>query len=185
MLENLGSDSANRGEEKEWAPTEETLNKLRDSLDIDYDVSDSAGNRAHAHSSIPLNIIHVTSDRPERIERFSLILFGFDESQLGSGNERSVLSAAEMIHKIPVKRVLIQGFTDEMGDPAHNDALSKTRADNVRSQLEGLLRTERIDPMALDIHSQGRGSRDLPYNNRLPEGRFFSRTVNITIERGQ
>lgn len=185
VLQNFGSDSTNSGEEKEWGPTEETLNKLRDSLDIDYDVSDSTGNHAHAHSSIPLDIVRVASDRPERIERFSLILFGFDEAQLGTGNERSIRSAAEMIPKVPVKRVLIQGYTDEMGDPTHNDELSETRADNVRSRLEDLLRTERIDPSAIDIHSQGRGSRDLPYDNRLPEGRFFSRTVNITIERGQ
>jgi outer membrane protein OmpA-like peptidoglycan-associated protein len=90
-----------------------------------------------------------------------------------------------MIPKVPVKRVLIQGYTDEMGDPAHNDELSESRADNVRTRLEGLLRTEGVEPSALDIHSQGRGSRDLPYDNNLPEGRFFSRTVNITIERGQ
>lgn len=185
VLENFGSDSTNSGEEKEWAPTEETLKKLRDSLEIDYDVSDSAGNNAHAHSSIPLNIVRVASNRPERIERFSLILFGFDESQLGSGNDRSIRSAAEMIPNVPVKRVLIQGYTDEMGDPAHNDALSESRADNVRTRLEGLLRTEGVEPSVLDIHSQGRGSRDLPYDNHLPEGRFFSRTVNITIERGQ
>ena len=185
VLQSFGNDSTNSGEEKEWAPTEETLKKLRDSLDIDYDVSDSSGNHAHAHSSIPLDIIRVASDRPERIERFSLILFGFDEAQLGTGNERSIRSAAEMIPKVPVKRVLIQGYTDEMGDPAHNDELSETRADNVKTRLEDLLRTERIDPGVLDIHSQGRGSRDLPYDNRLPEGRFFSRTVNITIERGQ
>ncbi len=185
VLQSFASDVANSGEEKVWAPTEQTLNKLRDSLEIDYEVSDSAGNRAHAHSSIPLSIVRVASDRPERIERFSLILFGFDESQLGSGNERSIRSAAEMIPKVPVKRVLIQGYTDEMGDQTHNDQLSKTRAENVRTQLEAMLRAKRLDPNVLDIHSQGHGSRDLPYDNNLPEGRFFSRTVNITIERGQ
>ncbi len=183
VLQNFGNDSTHTGEEKEWAPTEETLNKLRDSLDIDYDVSDSAGNHAHAHSSIPLDIIRVTSDRPERIERFSLILFGFDEAQLGTRNDRSIRSAAEMIPNVPVKRVLIQGYTDEMGDPAHNDALSEARANHVKMRLEDLLRTELIDPAALDIRSQGRGSHDPPYDNQLPEGRFFSRTVNITIER--
>ncbi len=184
ILQSFRSDSVNSAEEKVWAPTEETLKNLRDSLDIDYDVWDSSGNHAHAHSSIPLDVIRVTSDRPERIERFSLILFGFDESQLGAGNDRSIRSAAEMMLKVPVTRVLIQGFTDEMGDPSHNDELSKARADNVRTQFEDLLRTEGRDPSALDIHSQGRGSRDLPYDNSLPEGRFFSRTVNITIERG-
>ncbi len=168
--------------EKVWAPTEATLRKLRDSLEIDYDVWDSAGHHAHAHSNIPLDVIHIKGNLPERIERFSLILFGFDESQLNPNNERSIRSAAEMIPKIPVRRVLIQGYTDETGNPAHNDILSEARADAVQNRLEAMLKSEGT-AIPRDIHSEGHGSRDLLYDNRLPEGRFFSRTVTITIER--
>jgi len=182
VLQSFSGNAGNQQNEKVWAPTEATLTKLRDSLEIDYDVWDSAGNHAHAHSSIPLDVIHVTSNRPERIERFSLILFGFDESRLNVNNERSIQSAAEMIPKIPVRRVLIQGYTDETGDPAHNDALSEARASEVRNRLETLLQTNGAI-LPADIHSEGHGSRDLLYDNSLPEGRFFSRTVNITIER--
>ncbi|HEX5316507.1 MAG TPA: OmpA family protein, partial [Candidatus Kapabacteria bacterium] len=181
-LQSFSGTAESEQAEKVWAPTEATLTKLRDSLDIDYDVWDSTGNHAHAHSSIPLDVLHVASDRPERIERFSLILFGFDESKLNSNNERSIRSAAEMIPKIPVRRVVIQGYTDETGDPAHNDDLSEARASEVQNRLEAMLNTEGA-PLPADIHSEGHGSREVLYDNSLPEGRFFSRTVNITIER--
>ena len=168
--------------EKVWAPTESTLKKLRDSLDIDYDVWDSSGNHAHAHSSIPLDIIHIQSNRPERIERFSLILFGFDEAALNPNNERSIRSAANMIPTIPIQRVLIQGYTDETGNAEHNDELSSERANAVKERLEAMLHSEGAT-VPTEIHTEGHGSRDLLYDNTLPEGRFFSRTVNITIER--
>jgi outer membrane protein OmpA-like peptidoglycan-associated protein len=185
-LQSFKGDAGNSTAEKVWAPTEETLNKLHDSLDIDYEVEDSVGNHAHAHSTIPLDIIRVSSDRPERIERFSLILFSFDESRLDPANESAIRKAAEMIPTIPVKRVLIQGYTDETGEAIHNDALSEARASAVRDRLETILRDNgQSNTIPGDIvHSEGRGSRDLLYDNRLPEGRFFSRTVNITIERG-
>ncbi len=182
-LQTFAGSGSSAKEEKVWAPTEETLNKLRDSLNIDYDVWDSAGNHAHARSSIPLNIIHVTSDRPERVERFSLILFGFDESRLDRRNDYAIRNAAEMIPEIPVKRILIQGYTDETGDPIHNDELSQERAAEVQKRLLELLAKSET-PLPKEVHSEGRGSHDLLYDNRLPEGRFFSRTVNITIERG-
>ncbi|HEY3876225.1 MAG TPA: OmpA family protein [Candidatus Kapabacteria bacterium] len=184
-LESFRGGASSVSQDKVWAPTEETLRQLSDSLQIDYDVWDSTGNHAHAHSSIPLSIIHVTSDRPERIERFSLILFGFDESELTPRNGRSIESAVEMTQKIPVERVTIQGFTDEMGDPSHNDALSKERAENVQNAFEQALHKNGGDTAKLNIVSQGLGARELPYDNSLPEGRFFSRTVNITIERQQ
>ena len=118
----------------------------------------------------------------ERIERFSLILFGFDDARLGRRNEREVRRAAELIPTVPVERVLIQGFTDESGDASHNDELSRARAEAVRRRLEELLhRANAVLPQ--DAHTEGRGSRDLLYDNTLPEGRFFSRTVNITIQR--
>jgi outer membrane protein OmpA-like peptidoglycan-associated protein len=181
LLSFVGDAETSRAQ-KVWAPTEEMLAKLHDSLDIDYDVWDINSNHAHAHSSIPLSVVRVTSDRAERVERFSLILFGFDESRVEPRNERSIRRAAEMIPTIPVDRVLIQGFTDETGDPAHNDVLSEERAETVRKRLEQMLAEAKVStPRAL--LTEGRGSHDLLYDNRLPEGRFFSRTVNITIER--
>jgi outer membrane protein OmpA-like peptidoglycan-associated protein len=182
-LQSFPSNASSSSAEKLWAPTEETLGKLRDSLRIDYEVWDSAGHHAHASSSLPLDVTRIATDRQsERVERFSLILFGFDESRVEKRNEREIRKAAEMIPKIPVERILIQGFTDETGDIAHNDALSQERAEGVRKRLEEMLAQENA-AMPGDSHTEGRGSRDLLYDNRLPEGRFFSRTVNIIIQR--
>ncbi len=181
-FQSFNGDAKTSTTEKLWAPTEELLSKLSDSLSIEYDVVDSAGHHAHAHAAIPLDIERVSSDRPERVERFSLILFGFDESRLEHRNDREVRSAADMIASIPVQRVLVQGFTDETGEAGHNDRLSQDRATKVSERLKAALR-EVKSVVPPDIHTEGRGSHDLLYDNRLPEGRFFSRTVNITIER--
>lgn len=181
-FQSFNGDAKTSTTEKLWAPTEELLSKLSDSLSIEYDVVDSAGHHAHAHAAIPLDIERISSDRPERVERFSLILFGFDESHLEHRNDREVRSAADMVASIPVQRVLVQGFTDETGEAGHNDRLSQDRATKVSERLKAALR-EVKSVVPPDIHTEGRGSHDLLYDNRLPEGRFFSRTVNITIER--
>ncbi len=175
-------DATATSQEKMWAPTEDALANLRDSLRLDYDVWDKANNHAHAENSVPLDVSRVTTQRSERVERFSLILFGFDESHLEHRNDRAIRKAAEMLPTIPVEHVLIQGFTDETGDSQHNDALSEERAMGVRIRLEEMLHEENV-PLPNDMHTEGRGSRDLLYDNKLPEGRFFSRTVNITIQR--
>ena len=182
VLQSFKGNASNMSAQKVWSPSEETLSRLRDSLSIEYDVWDSAGNHAHAHNSLPLDITRVTSDREERIERFSLILFGFDEARLEKRNEHAIEQAAAMISKIPVQGILIQGLTDETGDPTHNDALSQERAAQVRQRLSELLRSQNVAEPA-GMQTEGHGSRDLLYDNRLPEGRFFSRTVNITIQR--
>jgi outer membrane protein OmpA-like peptidoglycan-associated protein len=87
-----------------------------------------------------------------------------------------------MMSHMNVQRVLVQGYTDETGSTQHNDELSDQRAREVKQSLEQRLAKSQTTITA-PILSEGRGSRDLPYDNRLPEGRFFSRTVNVTIER--
>jgi outer membrane protein OmpA-like peptidoglycan-associated protein len=76
----------------------------------------------------------------------------------------------------------VQGFTDETGDPQHNDRLSQDRASQVAQRLTFLLEQAKLKGIP-QLHAEGRGSHDLLYDNSLPEGRFFSRTVTITIER--
>jgi outer membrane protein OmpA-like peptidoglycan-associated protein len=173
-----------RGNEakKIWAPTEQMLRNLHDSLSIDFDVSDAAHHRAHAHNSIPLSVIRVSSDREERVERFSLILFGFDEAKLGERNDRVMSNVADLLSKMNVQRILVQGYTDETGTAQHNDELSEARAGEVKRTLDRLLAQHNVH-LSVPILTEGRGSRDLLYDNALPEGRFFSRTVNVTVER--
>jgi outer membrane protein OmpA-like peptidoglycan-associated protein len=65
----------------------------------------------------------------------------------------------------------VTGYSDRIGDAAHNRELSARRADEV-------LR-------ALDIprgYSAGLGEDRRLFDNELPEGRTYSRTVLIRVE---
>lgn len=163
-----------------WTLTEEAMNRLGDSLYLTLEVTDSSNRRVEAVGSIPLKKVHVAVDKPEKIQRFSLILFGFDESKVGRKNERVLNQIAKTLDVQTVNRLSIIGYTDEMGDPVHNDDLSQMRAEEAGKELQKLLPAQ-ID--AAKILIEGRGARDQLYDNALPEGRFFSRTVNVTIDR--
>lgn len=168
--------------QKAWTVTEEALSAPVDSLDLRLEVTDSAGNTVVATGSIPLQRRLAERERPETLERYSLVLFGFDDDVLGAKNERIVRMIGETFKRLQPERITIIGYTDELGNPAHNDELSRRRAEAASEALEKALRNLRI-PVPPRTVIEGRGSRQILYDNTLPEGRFFSRTVNVTIEK--
>jgi len=168
-------------EQKPWSVTEEALSSGIDSLDINLEVTDSAGNSVSAHNSVKLELRRIERERQQELEKFSLILFAFDESKLGAKNERTLRLVAESFKKTIPKKISIIGYTDELGDASHNDELSKRRAEEASAELAHALRNQGLQlPESTLI--DGKGSREKLYDNSLPEGRLFSRTVNITIE---
>lgn len=102
-------------------------------------------------------------------DRFSLILFDFNRSDLNEANLRISEFAKRRIKKNST--VSIKGYTDRMGDENHNLQLSIKRAQATAKVL------------GVDLkYAIGLGeSLPLLYNNDLPEGRFYCRTVNIEI----
>ncbi|ROL62060.1 hypothetical protein D9V86_02610 [Bacteroidetes/Chlorobi group bacterium ChocPot_Mid] len=106
----------------------------------------------------------------KKIDKYSLILFDFDKSELNKENQKILDFINEKIKKS--SKVLIEGFTDRMGDDTYNKNLSKRRAETVASKIKN----------TKNIIVEGKGENELMYNNELPEGRFYSRTVNITVE---
>jgi outer membrane protein OmpA-like peptidoglycan-associated protein len=161
---------------------EDILSQLSDSLRLLLEVTDSNGESVTATNSIPLVINRIARDRTEGLDRFSLILFGFDRSSIEGKNERLLGNIARALPALNPERVTIVGYTDEMGDPQHNEQLSQERASEARVALENYMRALKL-PLPGSILTEGRGAKDRLYDNTLPEGRFFSRTVNITIER--
>lgn len=105
----------------------------------------------------------------KEIDKFSLILFDFDKADLQGGN----LEILNMISKKvkPNSQVSIVGYTDKTGDAEHNRILSEMRAKAVYNAL-GIK----------NATYKGLGEQIELFNNTLPEGRFYSRTVEITIE---
>ncbi len=166
---------------KVWRLDEEVLEQLSDSLYLTLDVRDAAGSDVHAHRGIPLSITHVTTEKKEGLSRFSLILFGFDEAGLGSKNQRVLGRIVHVMSALNPNQVSVVGYTDEMGDPQHNEVLSRERAEAAAGEIGQMMARLKLPPLE-SILTEGRGSREVLYDNALPEGRFFSRTVNVTIE---
>ncbi len=102
-------------------------------------------------------------------EYYSLILFDFGKYTLRK-EHRKVLDYIKN-RLTPESKVIITGHTDIIGSEAFNKKISTKRAEAVAKILN--------IPNAEII---GEGQDNLLYNNTLPEGRFYCRTVRINIE---
>ncbi|MFC2129873.1 OmpA family protein [Bacteroidota bacterium] len=151
------------------------LHLLTDPLEYEFDVIDAKGNNVASDlNKIPLAKITIRKKQREklgdkRIDRYSLILFKFNSSELSSGN----IKIADFIkNRIEINsEVKITGYTDDMGDDDYNRKLSEERAKNLKDNLS--LRKAFI---------RGLGESEKIYDNSLPEGRFYSRTVEVVVE---
>ncbi len=175
-------DSTNAPLNNYWTVTEEALSPQTDSLQIELTATSTKGEQAFARSAIKLEQFRVNQEEEQRVDRFSLILFGFDESSLGDRNERTIGFVTDILKKIKPKQLNVIGYTDELGDEAHNNELSSKRANEAAFQLSKEIQKRGII-LPGGIVVGGKGSHERLYDNRLPEGRFLSRTVLITIER--
>ncbi len=104
------------------------------------------------------------------LEKFFIILFDFNSSKINPiQKEFLTIKIKPKLEK--AKKITLIGHTDIIGERDYNIELSKVRAEEVAR--------------ALDIKSaliQGVGASQLLFDNKLPEGRFYSRTVEIIIE---
>lgn len=106
------------------------------------------------------------------IDKYSLILYDFDESKINEENKRILKYLSSKIKKNST--VEIDGFTDILGDESYNEKLSESRAKNAGKLLKSLLNFD------VPILSRGNGESN-SFDNTLPEGRFYNRTVKITV----
>jgi outer membrane protein OmpA-like peptidoglycan-associated protein len=111
--------------------------------------------------------------------RFSVI-FEFDDS-------RSILIYEKFLTdivtpKIPIDgKVIIHGYTDIIGEEAHNQTLSEARANDVRKIIEGALAKAGRNDVKLEVAGFGEDETLSPFENKFPEERFYNRTVIIDI----
>jgi OmpA-OmpF porin, OOP family len=127
---------------------------------------------------IPVSLVSLERKQleqlPDRtIEKISLILFDFDRADVGEQNLQLLDQAASRLTE--KSTVVIRGHTDRLGSDDYNLALSKRRAASVRDVLSRRL-------PATPMRSEGVGKANLLFDNDLPEGRFYCRTVQILVE---
>ncbi|MDI1321757.1 MAG: OmpA family protein [Algoriphagus sp.] len=81
--------------------------------------------------------------------------------------------------------VTINGYTDTIGEEAHNLGLSLARANDVKSILESsLLKAGRTD-VKFVVNGFGEDEKVSPFKNKFPEERAYNRTVIIDITPGK
>ncbi|MFP3565131.1 OmpA family protein [Paraburkholderia sp. SIMBA_030] len=106
----------------------------------------------------------------------SMSLFDSGRAQLKPGSTRAMVGALEMIKVHPDKRVLVAGYTDNVGNPDSNLKLSVARAGAVRDWL--------VEVSGLPVTQfaiQGYGDTRPIASNDSADGRARNRRVEITL----
>ncbi|WP_329601684.1 OmpA family protein [Paraburkholderia antibiotica] len=113
---------------------------------------------------------------PSVVTLDSMSLFDSGRAQLKDGSTRVMVNALEMIKLHPDKRILVAGYTDNVGEPESNLKLSTARAEAVRDWL-----IEASGIASTQFAIQGFGDTRPIAGNDTDEGRAKNRRVEITL----
>lgn len=145
------------------------------SLQYSLQVTDTNNRTEMSSGVIAVEQITIRRKQIERkgdkeINRYSLILFEVRSSDITSNNRPII----DLIRKsiAPNSIVSVAGYTDRLGDPKANQTIAEGRAKATASALS--LQSDRVS-------ISGQGNADT-YNPNLPEGRLYTRTVDVVIE---
>lgn len=155
----------------------EALGKLH-SIQARLGITDRQGQEAHTEP-VEIPVRHYTLLDKHRegsvdtiISRYNLILFDYNRSELSDANRR----IADLVRSRTTaeSKVKVLGFTDRIGSDEYNQKLSSSRAAATAQSIniQGKIQS-------LDVRGLGRSM--LLYDNSLPEGRFYSRTVTVEV----
>lgn len=143
---------------------------LVDSLDVELVITQREGMPVTAKTRFPL--IKTVSNF--EVSRLSLIVFDYNRSDISDQNKemmQRVISASAG----KGSTASIIGSTDRLGEVGYNLELSAARARSVQAYVRS------IAPSLEITEVKGIGASSLPYSNDVPEGRFYCRTVSLTI----
>jgi outer membrane protein OmpA-like peptidoglycan-associated protein len=124
-----------------------------------------------------------TPSESEQGMRFSVIYEFNDSNSIAIYNRYLTDIVAPQIPKGGT--VYIHGYTDIIGDEGNNQKLSLARANDVKNILEKSLSKAGRNDVKFEVYGFGEDEYLSPFNNRLPEERFYNRTVIIDIIPGK
>ncbi len=111
--------------------------------------------------------------------RFSVI-FEFDDANAIKIYEKYLTEI--VTPKITAgSKVIIHGHTDVIGDYDYNQKLSLARANEVRKILESSLAKAGTNNVTFEVKGFGENENLAPFENNLPEERFYNRTVIVDV----
>lgn len=159
-----------------WDVENPPLPEIEAPVDIDLSARNKLDKSAGASKEIKIKQLTIREKRYElkddkRIERYSLILFDYDKADITPRHELVLQEIKKRIQ--PNSQVTISGYADRTGEPAYNRDLANRRNIEVQKVLK-------VNEANLKMNAIG--SDHLLYDNDLPQGRGYSRTVQIVIE---
>jgi outer membrane protein OmpA-like peptidoglycan-associated protein len=106
---------------------------------------------------------------------FSDILFDSGKALLLPGAQAKLTQVAKILAAYPDHRIMLEGYTDNIGNDAYNQKLSEARAGSVRTALIA----DGISPD--QIATKGYGKSKPVATNATPEGRQQNRRVEMMV----
>ena len=160
-----------------WEIEKEPIPQLDTPVNINLTVTDQLQQKKSDEKNISIQQKTIESKRiitkdDKIIEKYSLILFDYDKADISQRNRTILLNEIKGSIK-PNSKVSISGFTDRTGDPAYNKELAMKRALEVQKILDINSSNLTINPV---------GNDEIIFDNNTPQGRSYSRTVEIIIE---
>lgn len=119
------------------------------------------------------------SDRAQQGLRYS-ILFDFDKSKSIDTYEQFLSETVTPLITDSAS-VIIHGHTDVIGEEKYNVSLSHDRAVGVQRIIEKALAKTNRKGVRFETSGFGSNAQIAPFENNLPEERFYNRTVIIDI----
>ncbi|BDY12847.1 OmpA family protein [Hydrogenimonas cancrithermarum] len=104
------------------------------------------------------------------------VLFGFNEFILKPEAKEALSVVGDIIRENPAKKLIVTGYTDNVGSDAYNLKLSLQRAQSVADYL---IYCEKVDSKLFEI--VGKGKADPIADNATEAGRAKNRRVEIRI----
>lgn len=142
-----------------------------DSLKALLSLTFDDGSVLNSECSLPV----FTSKNVFEVSRLSLIVFDFNRFDISNQNKRMMQQFVKDAIK-STSQTTITGTTDRLGEADYNIELSKSRALSVRDYLLSIQPTLQLKEV------KGIGASILPFDNNVPEGRYYCRTVSIEVK---
>lgn len=122
---------------------------------------------------------HTVAPKVVEVTRFSII-YEFDDNKAITIYEKYLTEI--VTPKIPKGgKVIIRGYTDNIGETEYNQRLSTQRANDVKKIIEAALAKADRKDVKFEVSGLGEKESDSPFENKYPEERFYNRTVIIDI----
>jgi len=135
-----------------------------------------SGNTVIKESSVSL----VKATDPQQVGLRYSILFDFDKSKTKPIYEKFLVNIVTPL--IPDNAtVIIHGHTDIIGEEKYNLILSNERAKDAQNILQAALTASGKKGVVFQTYGFGKDPAMSPFENNLPEERFYNRTVIIDI----